>query len=494
MTNHRTDYATGWMTKRYVLALTVIALLASSAFAAFELVIQQQESTGGVVNISGRQRMLSQRTALFVQRMLHTLDQEEFRLFSRKLLQATNLLEMSHKGLTQGSKTLGLPAEMSDTVRRMYFGGSAPLDTQMRKYIAALRTTLKAEFGDLTPDTPEVKYILTASPGPLLESLDLMVWQYQIEGEAVVANLHRLEAAVLGLTLLTLMLEVLLIFRPMVKQAEAQIAHIAHISDELRGARDSLEEQVRQRTLELQEAKDAAEKANVAKSRFLAAAGHDLLQPLEAINMFTGMLDRLISSEKGHAIMHDLRAAQRSMRTLLKSLLEISKLEAGAVEPKPRPVALGPFLGQIGNEFWPQAMHRGLTLRVVHTSAVVQTDPALLERIVRNFLSNAIRYTTKGGVVLGCRWRGDQIRIEVHDTGAGIPEAECRHIFEEFAQLDDPNRDRSEGIGLGLAISERLAGLLGHALNVKSVVGQGSTFTVTVPLTDEEALPVAAAE
>ncbi len=484
MIEERADSATGWMTKRYVLALTVIALLACSAFAAFELVIAQQESTGAVVNISGRQRMLSQRTALFVKRMLHTLTRTEHQLYAHKLLQATNLLELSHEGLTTSSEAPGLPAEMSDTIRRMYFDGIEPLDTRMRAYIKALRAVAKLKFGDLTAETPEVKYILTTAPGPLLEALDLMVWQHQIEGERAVTRLHRLEATVLGLTLLTLMLEILLIFRPMVKQADTQIAHIAQISNELRQARDSLEEQVHQRTLELREAKDAAEKATSAKSRFLAAAGHDLLQPLEAIHMFTGMLDRMIESDRGHAIMHDLRAAQCSMRTLLRSLLEISKLEAGVIEPKPRPVALAAFIGQIGNEFWPQAMHHGLTLRVVPADATVQTDPALLERILRNFLSNAIRYTARGGILLGCRRRGGQIRIEVHDTGAGIPEAERRHIFEEFSQLDDPNRDRSEGIGLGLAISDRLARLLGHSLDVKSVTSKGSIFSVTVPLED----------
>ena len=478
----RITYSTDWMTRRYALALTVIALLACSAYAAFEMVIRQQESTGAVVNISGRQRMLSQRTALFVQRMLAASDHRQYQLFSGKLRHATSLLEVSHKGLTMGNEAFGLPDEMSETVRRMYFEGKTPLDTQMRQYIAALKTVIGTKFGELSADTAEVKYILEAAPGPLLESLDLMVWQYQIEGEQTVTTLHRLETAVLALVLFTLMVEAVLIFRPMVKQAQAQIASISHISDALRKARDSLEEQVEERTQELQEAKDTAERANVAKSRFLAAASHDLSQPLEAIGMFTGMLDRVTGDDRVHTILNDLRGAQRSMRTLLGSLIEISKLEVGAIEPKARPVHLTPMIRQLAAEYWPQAMSRNLTLRVTAPEATVVTDPTLLERILRNFLSNALRYTHRGGVLLGCRRRGNNLRIEVYDTGPGIPEEERSRIFEEFSQLDDPDRDRSEGIGLGLAISDRLASLLEHPLEVRSTVGKGSRFSVSVPI------------
>ena len=256
-----------WMTKRYAVALTVIALLAGLAYAALTMVIAEQESTGAVVNISGRQRMLSQRTTLFVQRMLLAQNPKEYADFSGELTKATDLIEFSHRGLTQGSAELGLPAEMSDTVREMYFGGEAPLDPRMKTFVAALRTVLAQDYGDLRPDLPEVKYILSTAPGPLLKSLDRMVWQYQREGEAVILMLHRLEAAVLGLTLFTLMLEVLLIFRPMVRQVGAQITHILHISDKLgrevgerkraedllRKAHDELEVRVEERTAELTE-------------------------------------------------------------------------------------------------------------------------------------------------------------------------------------------------------------------------------------------------
>ncbi|MCW8917035.1 MAG: PAS domain S-box protein [Magnetovibrio sp.] len=253
------------MTKRYAFALTAIALLACSAFAALELVIVQQESTGAVVNISGRQRMLSQRTTLFVQRLLLAKDATEYQQFKGELLKAVDLIEKSHKGLTQGDEELGLPDVMSETVHRMYFEGEMPLDEHMKSFVSALRTVLATEFGSLSPDLPEIDYILSTAPTTLLKSLDKMVWQYQHEGEEVIEVLHRLEAGVLILTLLTLMLEALFIFRPMVKQVGINIRHLSEISeklsreitermraeDRLREARDKLEERVEERTIEL---------------------------------------------------------------------------------------------------------------------------------------------------------------------------------------------------------------------------------------------------
>ncbi|MEO5354828.1 MAG: ATP-binding protein [Magnetococcus sp. XQGC-1] len=254
-----------WMTRRYALALTVIALLAVSAYTALTLVIAQQESTGALVNISGRQRMLSQRTTLFVQHMLLSRNSEEYEQSRTELRKATDLIERSHDGLTHGDVQLGLPATMSAQVRAMYFEGETALDPHMRRFIAALRQVLAIPFGQLTADRPEIQHILSVAPGPLLLSLDRMVWQYQREGEEVITNLHGMERGVLLMTLLTLLLEVILIFRPMVQQVVAHINRLRDLSEllnseiiersqaqtELQAIRDELEMRVAERTADL---------------------------------------------------------------------------------------------------------------------------------------------------------------------------------------------------------------------------------------------------
>ncbi len=266
-----------WMTKRYALALTVIALLACTAYFALSLVIAQQESTGAVVNISGRQRMLSQRSTLFVQRMLLSHTPEEYAASRAELLKATDRIEMSHDGLTKGSVELGLPSTMSQQVHAMYFSGEAPLDGRMRTFIASLRQVLETPFGALHTDLPYVHYILTTAPGALLTSLDAMVWQYQREGEAVIKNLHRMESGVLFLTLLALVLEVLLIFRPMVRQVVQQIGQLHTMTENLnaeikkrsdaqqalQSILDALEDRVAERTAALTREIQEREKAEI---------------------------------------------------------------------------------------------------------------------------------------------------------------------------------------------------------------------------------------
>jgi CheY-like chemotaxis protein/anti-sigma regulatory factor (Ser/Thr protein kinase) len=177
---------------------------------------------------------------------------------------------------------------------------------------------------------------------------------------------------------------------------------------------------------------------------------------------------------------------------LFVSLLDISRLDAGAVRPYIEEFRVEPLLRLVEMNSLPRALVRNLKLRVVHSRAVVRSDPALLERILGNLVSNAIRYTVHGRILVGCRRRGDQLRILVIDTGVGVPETLHKDIFEEFYQVVKPDRDRSEGLGLGLSIVKRTAQILGHALIVKSVVGRGSTFGVEVPLIARPLLPAPA--
>ncbi len=250
-------------------------------------------------------------------------------------------------------------------------------------------------------------------------------------------------------------------------------------------ARAGLERRVDEKSAQLlrqlertREARDAAEAANRAKSRFLAAASHDLRQPLHALGLFAAKLRSHVGDEEGVRVADRIGRSVESLEGLLSSLLDISKLDAGAIEVRPQAVALDALFQRLGDVWAPQALERGLKLAIVPTRLAVRTDPLLLERVLGNLLDNAIKVTTRGGVVVGARRRADRVVIEVHDSGPGIAEAERERIFEEFYQLDNPARDRAKGLGLGLAIVRRLATLLGHTIELGSVPGRGTTFRV----------------
>ena len=232
----------------------------------------------------------------------------------------------------------------------------------------------------------------------------------------------------------------------------------------------------------LEAAKSEAERANMGKSRFLAAASHDLRHPLQTITLLQGMLEKRAHDEATLKLLHRLDETVSTMAGMLDKLLDINQLEAGIVRPAIVDFPIKGLLDELRAEFTYHAVTSGLDWRVVPSGLTVRSDPRLLEQIIRNLLSNAVKYTTEGKLLLGCRRRGDKLRIEVWDTGPGIPEVELQAIFEEFHQLDNPARERSKGLGLGLAIAQRLADLLGHNIDVRSRVGAGSGFTVEVPL------------
>jgi PAS domain S-box-containing protein len=233
---------------------------------------------------------------------------------------------------------------------------------------------------------------------------------------------------------------------------------------------------------ELKRAKDDAERASVAKSKFLAAASHDLRQPVQALVFFASALATEVTTATAQPLLHDLSTSLDGLNVLLDSLLDVSRLDAGIVQPRLTNFSLATLLGRVQAEFGPLSADKRLTLKVLPTAAIVRSDPTLLERIVQNLLSNAIRYTVGGRILVGCRTRGQTLRIEVWDQGIGIPEDRVGDIFQEFYQIGNTERDRSQGLGLGLAIVKRLSALLDHPVQVRSVLGRGSVFRVDVPL------------
>jgi PAS domain S-box-containing protein len=250
----------------------------------------------------------------------------------------------------------------------------------------------------------------------------------------------------------------------------------------LRESHNLLERRVIERTSELQAAIKDAEQANAGKSRFLAAASHDLRQPLQSLGLYLSVITRQLDEQPLLAVCDKMRKSLDTMGKLLDALLDISKLDGGSVKPEKRDFPLREVLDRIVTGSIQQAREKGLELLCTGSDCVVHSDSGLLERVLENFVTNAIRYTEQGRVTIDCRCDANSARISVADTGMGIPEDDLSRIFEEYYQLDNPTRNQRKGLGLGLSIVRHIARLLDHPVNVSSTPGKGSTFSIDVPL------------
>jgi signal transduction histidine kinase len=259
-------------------------------------------------------------------------------------------------------------------------------------------------------------------------------------------------------------------------------------AEALERANETLERRVRERTTELTRlnaelgrAKGAAEEANISKTRFLAAASHDILQPLNAARLYVTSLAQRQGSEDDPRLVANIDASLEAVEEIFGALLDISRLDTGAMKPEFANFRIDEVFRQLEVEFAPLARAKDLQLKFVPCSLAVRSDRRLLRRLLQNLVSNAIKYTPKGRVLVGCRRRNGNLRIDVYDTGLGIPQSQKRAIFQEFHRLDQGARV-ARGLGLGLSIVERIARVLGHMVDLSSAVGHGSQFSVDVPL------------
>ncbi len=257
--------------------------------------------------------------------------------------------------------------------------------------------------------------------------------------------------------------------------------NINRMASALQEGREELERRIREATAELTAQKQAAETAVQVKSRFLAAASHDLRQPLHALTLLVAALKERLPSGEVEPLVYQIETSALAMQELLNALLDLSRLDAGVVEAHPECFPLARVLQNIQRQFAPLAAEKGLTLQVRPTQHWCLSDPMLVERILINLVANAIRYTERGWVAVSCREEKGGLRLEVWDTGPGIPEAYREKIFEEYFQIANPERARDKGLGLGLAIVARLARLLGAPVNLDTEPGRGSCFSLRLP-------------
>ena len=313
--------------------------------------------------------------------------------------------------------------------------------------------------------------ILTAIP----ENTLLAAWRNRL-----------FELASLGLLVTIVLLTGALLVR-------RQVREMSIMTDELAASHDHLEERIREATVELAGQKDAAERANAAKSRFLAAASHDLRQPLHALSLFSTDLQHQVRSGEPSELPR--LAEQISLSTamlgeLLDSLLDISRLDVAGIKPDRRPFPLQPVFEKLASSFRRAASDRKITLRFRSTRLWANTDPTLLDRMIANLVSNALRYTPSGGrVLVAARWRGHQLLIEVRDSGIGIAKEHQAAIFAEFYQVGNTAREHNKGLGLGLSIVDRLARALDIQVALRSRLGEGTTFSLRIAASPPETGP-----
>ena len=260
------------------------------------------------------------------------------------------------------------------------------------------------------------------------------------------------------------------------------IAASVHDSLLLKYQNQELLGKLRQRTVELEEQTAEAEKANIDKSRFLASASHDLRQPLHAVSMFSEALGAKLSDPEQQGYLNRVQQGLDTLSELLDSLLDISRLDAEIVPVNKKSISMPELCQKLHGDFLPDMTDKGLILESSCEKLFVHSDPVLLERVLRNLLTNAVRYTQQGRVSIRCYKKDDQAEIVVEDTGIGIAEDKLRDIFDEFVQLHNPERDRNKGLGLGLAIVRRISKVLEHPVQVSSELGVGTRFSIQLPL------------
>lgn len=267
---------------------------------------------------------------------------------------------------------------------------------------------------------------------------------------------------------------------------------VNEMAEALQAHRRELERRIHEATADLAAKKDLAERANQAKSRFFAAASHDLRQPLHALWLFVAALKARTHQPETQTLIDNIESSAAAMELLFNALLDISRLDAGTIEPHRVHFPLQKLMRDLEQRFRAVAAEKHLRLRFRPCDITLYSDPLLIERILINLISNAIRYTDDGGVLIACRRRGRMMRISVIDTGRGIPADQQESVFHEFVQLHNAARDRSRGLGLGLAIVARLGRLLEHRVDLRSRPGHGSSFSIDVPLGETHLIPAPA--
>ena len=465
------------ITRTYILALIMLLTLLTATFFSFQYAKREHESSLRLLNTTSSLQIELQRTVLLSQNLATPRCAGiEINFCRGQLLNSVQTLRHHYKTLVNDGTDSSLGVTRNSSFTDAFEEFAPDLIASMIQFMTTIQHILDDTASKIEPNDTRINTIIDLATGQLMVSLEQLTLSHQREVNKRFQTFSIFQTLFFAFSLLLLILQAVMIFRPLFARLKAQLEELTHVKDQLTEHNHNLESAVLERTQELEEARQEAVEANHSKSRFLAQAGHDLLQPVEAMSMLISLLKKDIGTKRGETIYGDVTNTLTSMKRLVRAVLDISKLEAGVITPNIQPIALAPIFSQLRAEFTPIAQKKSLELEILNTELVVESDPMLLERILRNLLTNAIRYTPEGRVLVGIRHPNHQPEIWVCDTGKGIPTSDYDTIFQEFTQLVDDTRDRSEGIGLGLSIVKRLCSLLDHKITLASQEGCGTIF------------------
>jgi len=390
---------------------------------------------------------------------------EEYQSTNEELLTSKEELQSLNEELT------ALNSQLQETLERQRTTSNDLQNILYSTDVATIFLDTKLSIRFFTPATRSLFNVIPGDIGRPLADLSSLVADGVLLGDAhtVLQNFIPIEREVESQSGIWYIRRILP-YRTQDNGIEGVVITFADITERKRAA-DALEF-----------AKQQSQSANIAKSRFLAAASHDLRQPLQTLTLLQVQLARTVEGTKAQGLVSKLAPMLGAMSAMLNKLLDINQIEAGTIRAEKVAFQTGEMFDRLSDEFGVHAEERHLELHVVKSSLAIQSDPRLLEQMIRNLLSNALKYTERGTVLLGCRRRKGALHIEVWDTGVGIPERELYAIFEEYHQLDNAAPERTHGLGLGLSIVRRLGDFLGHRVRVRSRLGKGSVFDIEVPL------------